>query len=218
MKILAVGAHPDDVELGCGATLARHAQAGDDVLILTLTHGALSRIDAADADAEKLVVAAKASAALLGARVSLSTFPDQRLDTVGSLDINRTIEAAVEMHQPEVVYTHFIRDLNRDHRLAAEATMVACRPQGASPVRKLLSYEVPSSTDWSPEPFWPTVFHPITGDCLEKKVRALNFYGGEIKGWPHPRSLTGIRALAELRGALCGYFHAEAFVLVREIA
>jgi hypothetical protein len=78
----------------------------------------------------------------------------------------------------------------------------------------LLSYEVPSSTEWGATAFHPNVFVEID---IEKKMKIMEPYLHEMRPWPHPRSLTGIEALATWRGGTVGVDYAEAFELVREI-
>jgi hypothetical protein len=89
-----------------------------------------------------------------------------------------------------------------------------------SGVQAVYAYEVLSSTDWAPagirEPFRPTRFVGIAAQ-LDRKMRALESYGDEMRPAPHARSVTNARRLAELRGATAGMAAAEAFEIVREI-
>jgi len=141
-------------------------------------------------------------------------WPDQKLDTIPILEINQFIECWIKELKPSTVYTHNQHDANKDHRIVFEATLVACRPVPGSSVKRLLSYEVPSSTEWAAEAFHPNVFNEID---LDKKLKLLLPYQNEMRPWPHPRSLQGIGALAMWRGATVGVNYAEAFELVREI-
>ena len=150
--------------------------------------------------------------------VWLHQFPDQKLDTVPILFITQQIEKHVERFKPEIVYTHWNGDLNRDHRIVSEATHVACRPQKGSSVREILMYEVPSSTEWTTEAlFRPNVFCNVEA-TFTKKIEALKEYDSEMRDFPHPRSYSAISHLAALRGACVGLMLAEAFVLSRIIA
>ncbi|MEO8019648.1 MAG: PIG-L family deacetylase, partial [Pseudomonadota bacterium] len=87
-------------------------------------------------------------------------------------------------------------------------------------VRTLLSFEVPSSTEWQlPDgapPFVPNWFIDIS-DTLALKLAALDAYAEELREWPHPRSRRGVEHLAHWRGAAVGVDAAEAFVLGRKI-
>lgn len=220
MKILVVAAHPDDEVLGCGGAMARHADQGDQVDVLILGSGALSRTEGTPHQAEALRVQAREAGRILGAReVHVCDFPDNRFDQVDRLDIVKRVEEEVARSAPEVIYTHHGGDLNVDHRRTFEAVVTSCRPQGTMPVRRILSFEVPSSTEWhSPTaapPFSPNVFVDVAAS-LARKLEALQAYAGEVRAFPHPRSVEALKALAAWRGAASGMTAAEAFMLVRE--
>jgi LmbE family N-acetylglucosaminyl deacetylase len=99
--------------------------------------------------------------------------------------------------------------------------VIACRPQTGHPVRSILSFEVPSSTEWqlsgNTPAFAPNWFVDITA-TLDRKMAALEAYAVELKDWPHPRSRRGVEYLARWRGATIGVDAAEAFVLGRHLA
>jgi LmbE family N-acetylglucosaminyl deacetylase len=221
VKVLVVAAHPDDEVLGCGATIARHADAGDTVEILILGTGALSRGGAGPGDAERLANQAAEAARILGARrARVLDLPDNRFDGVDLLEIIRRVDVEIRRVGPEVVYTHHAGDLNVDHRRTFQAVLTACRPQGPGGVRKILSFEVPSSTEWqsptSGPGFRPNFFVDV-GATMARKEAALAAYAGEVRPFPHPRSAEAIRALGAWRGASAGLHAAEAFELVREV-
>jgi N-acetylglucosamine malate deacetylase 1 len=214
-RVLIVAAHPDDEVLGCGGTIARHAAAGDQVSILIMATGATARGgDAREIDSLK--EAARKAAAVLGARApEFADFPDNRMDQVALLDVIQRVERTVRSVAPTLVYTHHRGDLNVDHRIAHEAVCTACRPLPGSSVHRLLAFETVSSTEWG-HMFTPTCYVETT-PYLERKLEALEAYAGEMRAFPHARSLEAIRALATLRGAQAGVFAAEAFEVVRDI-
>ena len=224
--VLVVAAHPDDEVLGCGATIARHAANGDRVHILILAEGATSRRAQRDRGASKqalsrLGACAQRAGRILGAKsVTLEDLPDNRLDSVDLLDIVKIVERHVERLSPHTIYTHHSGDLNVDHRKVHEAVATACRPLPGAAVRRLLSFEVPSSTEWqlpgSQPPFQPTCFVDASR-TLALKLRALRAYAQEMRPFPHPRSLRAVEHLAKWRGASAGLAAAEAFIVAREI-
>jgi LmbE family N-acetylglucosaminyl deacetylase len=223
--IAVVAAHPDDEVLGCGATIARHALAGDQVHILIVSEGITSRAaersrTKAQMQLSDLAECAKKAHEILGsASLEMLALPDNRLDGVDLLDVVKPIETFLNSVRPETVYTHFPADLNVDHRMVSEAVQVACRPVPGSRVKQLLLFEVASSTEWrvaSPVSFSPNFFVEISA-TLEIKKRALHAYASEMRPWPHARSLEAIDALAKWRGASAGVTAAEAFVLGRSI-
>lgn len=226
MNVLVVAAHPDDEVLGCGGTIAAHARRGDEVCVLLLAEGVTSRHARTSAAARRELARLHAGAGkanrLLGVRkLILQKFPDNRMDSVPLLEVVRAIEAVMRAFPPDVVYTHHARDLNVDHRIAHQAVNTACRPLPGHTARTLLYFEVQSSTDWQPAAaaalFAPDWYRDIS-DTLRLKLMALRAYAGEMRPWPHARSLESAEALARVRGATVGVKAAEAFVLGRHLA
>ena len=225
-SVLVVAAHPDDEVLGCGGTIARHADAGDQVQVLIVAEGATSRqqqrdrIQAGD-ELSALALAAQKAGSILGAvGVELLDFPDNRLDSLDRLDLIKRLEESIERHRPQVVYVHHAGDVNVDHRRLHEAVVTACRPIPGHPVQRLLSFEVASSSEWQPPgsapAFQPNWFVDIS-DQWHRKRDALVAYASEMRPWPHARSLEALEHLARWRGAQVGVEAAEAFCLLRQL-
>lgn len=215
--ILVVAAHPDDEVLGCGATLARHAAAGDRVEVFIAATGAASRGDG-DAAIKALQDAARAAASTLGVDgVRFGGLPDNALDKLPLLDVVQTIEAVVAGVRPTVVYTHHGGDLNVDHQIVHQAVRTACRPLPGTAVRQVRCFETPSSTEWGGASgggdFRPTIFIDVAGFMAAKR-RALECYAMEMRLFPHARSMDAVDALAVVRGAQSGLAAAEAFSLI----
>ena len=214
-NVLVIAPHGLDEALGCGGIMARHADEGDTVHVLVLFG------DGSGRDAARRTSAQKA-AQILGARAPrFAGFPENRSDTVALLEIVSAIEKAVSEVKPEVVYVSHGGNLNVDHQTSFRATATALRPVPGSSVNVLYAYEILSSTDCAPQgigaPFAPNRYVEI-GAQLERKIRALETYGDEMRPAPHARSIDGVRALASYRGGSAGVSAAEALLLVREIA
>jgi N-acetylglucosamine malate deacetylase 1 len=224
-SILILAAHPDDEVLGCGGTIAKLADGGAIVHVAFLADGVFSRAGGKNAQQLELTfrrAAAQKACEILGVKsVSFGDFPDNRMDTIPMLDITQAVESLIVKHQPELVFTHHSGDVNIDHRCLHEAVVTACRPQSGHPVKTLLCFEVPSSTEWqlpgSASAFTPNWFIDISA-TLERKCTALESYAAELRSWPHPRSRQGIEHLAHWRGATVGVDAAEAFMLGRKLA
>lgn len=222
---LVVAAHPDDEVLGCGGTIAKMASQGVLVNIAFLADGVSSRKSPQKDQQKELSdrrAAAKKACDILGAKsVFFGEFPDNKMDVPALLDIVRTVENLISEYQPDTLLTHHGGDVNIDHRRTHEAVVAACRPQGGHPVKKLLSFEVASSTEWQPPhsapSFLPNYFVDIS-NTLDKKIAALEFYAKELRTWPHPRSRRGVEHLAHWRGSTIGVEAAEAFILSRQLA
>jgi LmbE family N-acetylglucosaminyl deacetylase len=226
MNVLIIAAHPDDEILGCGGTMARHVSSGDSVAVEILAEGVTSRDERRSRDSRTRELGDLRSAALqanavLGVRnVRLHDLPDNRMDSLPLIDVVKLVEEIVREREPDIVYTHHGGDLNIDHRVTARAVLTACRPLPGARVRRILSFEVPSSTEWqapaSAEAFMPAWFNDIS-DTLELKLKALDAYASEMRAWPHARSVEAVSHLARWRGASVGRSAAEAFTLLRQI-
>ena len=225
MSTLVIAAHPDDEVLGCGGTIARLAQEGEQVHILTLGEGAASRFDKGNAAAEEAVARLRKMshevAAFLGARnVTAAGLPDNQFDTVPLLQVVKAIESVIEKVRPSAVYTQHGGDLNVDHAITYRATLTATRPMEGGSVRDVYAFEVPSSTECAFQAFEP-VFRPNVfvdiAETLDKKVQAMQTYETEARAFPHPRSAEAIRAIAARWGSVAGLQAAEAFELVRSV-
>ncbi len=223
-RTLIIAAHPDDEVLGCGGAILKLTAAGAEVHIAFLADGIGARNpDPARREAELATrrAAAEAAARILGvASLSFDDLPDNRLDSIPVLDITQKVEALIDQHRPTCLFTHHAGDLNIDHRRTHQAVITACRPQRGHPVRTLLCFEQPSSTEWQPPgsglAFTPHWFVDISA-TLEGKLAALDAYAAELRDWPHPRSRQGIEHLARWRGASVGCDAAEAFMLARHL-
>jgi len=225
-KVLVVAAHPDDEVLGCGGAIARHADSGDQVQVLIVAEGSTSRQQERDRaqvrdELSALAKAAQTAGSILGAAgVELLDLPDNRLDSLDRLDLVKRIEQCVQCHQPDCVYVHHAGDVNVDHRRLHEAVVTACRPSPGHVVKRLLSFEVASSTEWqvpgSAPAFQPNWFVDISAQW-ERKREALEAYASEMRSWPHARSLEAVEHLARWRGAQVGVDAAEAFCLLRQL-
>lgn len=217
MKILVVAPHADDETLGCGGTLLKHIAAGDEVHWLLFTEPTKeigfteARIQERNAEIEKVTKE-------YGFRdVIRLKFPAVRLDTVPAAERVSAVSEVFRKVQPEVVYLPHRGDVHSDHAAAFDA-VVSCTKWFRYPsVRQVLAYETLSETDAAlgAEPFQANVFVDITKH-LEKKLKIMAIYKGEMQAFPFPRSEVALRALAQLRGATAGCEAAEAFMLLRE--
>ncbi|MBN1456725.1 MAG: PIG-L family deacetylase, partial [Sedimentisphaerales bacterium] len=150
-------------------------------------------------------------------KVFFADFPDNRFDTVDFLDIVKVIEKTKNDIRPEVIFTHYEKDLNIDHQITYKAVITAARPLPEEGSREIYSFEVLSSTEWAfPLSFSPNVFFDITG-TINLKEKAMEQYRSELKEFPHPRSIEGITVNAKTWGMKVGLECAEAFQNVRII-
>ncbi|MBI4236634.1 MAG: PIG-L family deacetylase [Chloroflexi bacterium] len=218
MRVLLVAAHPDDEVLGPGGAILRHARQGDQVAVCILTDGGTGRYE--EPGIAALRRSAERCAEFLGVRdLRVLDFPNQRLELTPAADLARALEEEIRRVRPDVLYTHHRGDINPDHRAVFQASLIAARPLPETGVARVLSYEVPSSTEWGapgdPGGFQPNLFVDVT-EVLEEKVRAFLAYESEVRPYPHPRSPEALRAIAQRWGTVAGLRAAEAFVVVRD--
>jgi LmbE family N-acetylglucosaminyl deacetylase len=194
--VLAIGAHPDDIELGCGATLLRHRAQGHHVSLLVMTSGthgprlARSRMDEQQDAAD-----------LLGAEVYWGGFQDGAIPE-GRAAIE-VIERVMEATGATVMYTHSPNDSHQDHRATAAASAAAGRR-----VKTILRYEAPSTTA-----FAPSVFVDVDG-YVEGKLDLIRAHLSQvIKN--RLVDLEAIEAMARYRGFSSRGRNAEAFEVER---
>ena len=220
-KVLVIAAHPDDEVIGCGGTIAKLKKEGNEISVMFLADGESSRkVKNIDKFIKKRKKAAYKSSKILGVKNTyFCDLPDNNLDSINSLVIIKLIEKYIFEIHPQIIFTHFNGDLNIDHQIVNKSVVTACRPQKKNPVKKLLFFEIPSSTVWQIETKKKSVFNPNWFEDISKtrnlKIKALKAYASEMRQWPHPRSLKGINSLMQVRGATAGFNFAEAFVLGR---
>jgi len=221
MRILVIAPHPDDETLGCGGSLLKHKSDGDSLSWLVATRGHEPQWSAELLDRKEKEIASVTAAYGFDQTIRLN-FPSIKLDTIPLDEFIAAIRNAISDCKPELVYLNHFGDVHSDHRIVFEATLSVLKPfySGTHGVKRILSYEVVSSTDAAPlnpaRAFVPNVFTDVT-DFLEKKLEIMALYESELQPFPLPRALDSLRALARLRGATIGAEFAEAFMLVREV-
>jgi LmbE family N-acetylglucosaminyl deacetylase len=198
LNVLAIGAHPDDVELGCGGALLAHRARGDSISLLTMTIGE----HGPQADQSRVLEQTEA-AKLLGARLFWGDFldgavPEGRAATV-------LIDAVIAEVEADVVYTHSPRDTHQDHRATSIASLAAGRR-----VSRVLMYEAPTSQD-----FVPSLYVDI-GPFLEGKLSAIRAHDSQVLK-NRLVDLEAVAAQARYRGfeARLHHGYAEAFAVAR---
>jgi LmbE family N-acetylglucosaminyl deacetylase len=159
MNILAIGAHPDDIELGCGGLLLKASrQDRHNIFMYTLTRGGAS------GDPEERTKELIESAKFIGAkRLWIDNFEDTKLSL--SSDLINHIEFFIKKADPDIVLTHSLGDTHHDHRAIAASTMEAGRF-----VPNILAYEIPVTRDFKPQ-----VYYDIS-DVIDGKIELINIF------------------------------------------
>lgn len=199
LTVLAVGAHPDDIEIGAGATLAAHAAEGHRTVMLVLTHGQMG----AQGGEGIRIDEQRRAAAVLGAELRMGPFADAAMGPMKALIAS--IEEVVDECRPDVVMTHFPQDAHQDHRATAKATVSAARN-----VATILRFPGPTTLE-----FTPTIYVEVQ-DFLEQKMQALACHASQVRGSDRV-DLDAIRATARYRGSQVGVQQAEVFMPLRAL-
>lgn len=199
-RILVVAAHPDDLELAAGGTIARFADRGHDVRAIVMSDGAVG------GDADERPDEAAHAAEYLGLRdLSLHRYTDTRLGTEMDRMI-ATIEAEIAAFQPDLILTHSVNDQHQDHHSVHLAVLRAGRR-----VPTILCFESPSVT---PE-FQPR-FYVDVSDYVDAKVGAVAWHADQL-GKPYMGS-DRIVGMAAHRGSEAKIQYAEGFEVVRALS
>jgi len=184
MNILAIGAHPDDIEIGCFGVLALHHKKKDKIFGIILTNGELSD------DPKKRIQECKKSTKLINMNLIFGNFPDGNLQENAKLV--SFIDDAIKKYKINKMYTHSIYDKHQDHIAVAKASIASSRK-----IDEAYSYETPSVL----APFNPQLYVDIT-DVFSTKLSALRNHQSQ----KNKRFMRGsaIKGMAQFRGYQCG--------------
>jgi len=213
-KVLIIAAHPDDEILGCGGTAALHSREGTEVHSVILCEGESLRYS--NEKIGQYEQAKNAAKYLNVKKVHWLGFRDQHLDQYSLVNIITPLENIVDAFKQSIVYCQYGGDINRDHQILFEAALVALRPTRTN-LRSIYAFDTASSTEWAyPRSFIPDTWVDIS-QTLNQKLEALNCYTTEIREYPHPRSIEGIRVKAKNWGIQSCMQSAEVFMTIRSI-
>ena len=199
VNILAIGAHPDDIEFGCGGALIKYTQRGHRLFLLVMTGGELGGSSSVRTQEQK------ASGNILGAeKIYWGGYEDTHL--VVDVDLIGKIEAVIAEVKPDFIFCNFPDDTHQDHRHLAQAIMSATRY-----IRNVLFFEGPTTQNFNPQ-----VFVDIS-DTLDRKVEALQAHRSQVmKTNIEDLSIVEVaRSSANFRGIQGRVKNAEAFHSLR---
>jgi LmbE family N-acetylglucosaminyl deacetylase len=199
LKILAVGAHPDDIEIGCAGTLKKYAQQGHDVYLYVLTAGSQG------GNPKTRKKEQENAARFLGAKkVFWGNFSDTELQP--NKKIITSVEEVINEINPDEVYVNYYEDSHQDHRALAQCVISATRY-----IKRVLFYE-----DYTSLNFNPDIFVDIK-DVLDEKIRVLKAHDSQVsRAYPTGLDMVeSIRATANFRGFQGKVEYAEGFKAFR---
>lgn len=199
--VLAIGAHPDDIEFGCGAALRRYREAGYRThgLILSCGEAGLDRVAG---EGTRVQEAKRGARVMKLESLTVLNFPDTQLQSRRE-DLKRAIEECMRLLSPDAVLTHNRHDLHGDHRTVFAATIEAGRH-----VPNVLCYENPNT----PAHFKPNFFVDVSR-YLDAKIAALNCHASQRRKPYFSPHL--VRSMARVRGNQGLVEFAEGFEAIR---
>jgi len=219
-NILIIAAHPDDETLGCGGTLLKHKDKGDEIHWLIATDIKESEgfektiVKKREQEIDKVKELFRFSSVN---RLGLST---TKIDEYSISDLISKISSIVNKVKPNIIYLPFKGDVHSDHKYIFDAAYSCTKTFRYPFIKKIYMMETLSETEFSlstkEDSFVPNVFVDIS-EFMDKKIELMNIYESEIGKHPFPRSERNIRALATYRGATSNCNYAESFELLKEI-
>jgi len=208
MNVLAIGAHYDDIELGCSGTLIKHTQKGDKVTMLVVTNSEYSSPagvpirSAASAHAE-----GRAAAKIIGAELVCLNYSTHLVPF--DEDLTKKITQLVEDLKIETVYAPWTGDLHRDHQNTARCALMACRH-----IKKYLMYR---SNFYNTESTFRGNFYSDISDLMDKKIEAISCHRSEVKRVNY-KWLDVFKNEHSNAGYRTGVSYAECFEVIRYLA
>lgn len=197
-KILAIGAHPDDLEFGCGGTLLSFAEEGAALSLFVMTEGGMGGNSLTRRKEQE------AAGSLLRAKIFWGGYQDTTLHL--DRHIVGTIESVIRKIQPDLIFTHWMEDSHQDHRITSQATVSATRY-----AQNLLFYEVPTSINFSPGVF-VDIHKRLSGKYKLLRAHRSQVYQTKVPGLS---ILESARSCAIFRGYQNRVKFAEGFVPFR---
>ena len=210
-NVLAIGAHPDDIEFGCFGTLKKHKNAGDNVIMLVMTQSDVKDAHTGQVTRNSSISVQEALAAskLLDCELILGPFEDTKVP-FDSASV-AFIEDIIKKNKIDIVYTHWAGDTHQDHINTLAASMAAARL-----IKNVLCYEqvpLPRITTTYPV----ANYYVDVTDTINFKLEGCKAHKSQVdKFMLHGFDIIdGIETLAKFRGNQAGVKYAEAFNVLK---
>ena len=209
MRILAVGAHLDDVEIACGGTLAKAIMAGHDVKVLIMSKSGYTNKEGMIQRTNEIAVKEGTNALhVLGINdIEILDFPTKDIPWVS--DVVNAIDVRISDYNPDIIFTHHPFDTHQAHAGVSNATIAAARRKNT-----VFFYEPISPSGRSYVAFRPQMYVDISS-TIEKKVASLREHKSEYNKFGGEDWVEGVHARCGFRGYEIGKKYAEAFEVLR---
>ena len=214
-KVLILSPHADDEILGCGGFISKYSKQNYHINVLVLTNANKGAPEIyTPEEIKKLRKESKIANNFIGTkRLFFENLPAINLNNYPVYKITNIIDKYIRDINPEIVLIPSINDIHDDHKIIFRAAKVSMRPNKISNLKKILSYEVLSETEWNEDgkSFNPNYFVRLKKSDIDNKVKAFIKYKSQVKKFPHPRSKEAIVNLSRVRGGQAFVEYAEAF-------
>ena len=214
-KILILSPHADDEILGCGGFISKYSKQNYHINVLILTNANKGAPEIYSPEEIKQIrdEAKIANKFIDTKKLSFEDLPALNLNNYPIYKISNIISKYISDINPEIVLIPSANDINDDHKIIFKAAKVSMRVNKKSNLKKILSYEVLSETEWNEDEksFNPNYFVRLDKSDINNKVKAFLKYRSQVKKFPHPRSKEAIVNLSKVRGSQVFMKYAEAF-------
>ena len=208
MNILAIGAHYDDVELGCSGTLVNHVNKGDKIPIIGVTDSAYTDPDGNPIrSAEIAFEEGKKAAEIIGAELICLNY--ETFFVPFNEDLTKTISSYIEKLSIDTVYCHWVHDLHRDHQYVAKSTIMASRH-----VPRVLMYR---SNYYDTYDIFRGTFYSDISKSMDTKIEVIKAHQSELERVRH-KWIDFVSRQNANDGQKNGIKYAECFEVIRYMA
>ena len=209
MKILAIGAHLDDIEIACGGTLSKAIESGHDVKVLVMSKsGYTDKKGQVQRSDDTAVREGTKALHVLGIKdINILNFETK--DIPFRSDVVNAIDLCMAEYDPDIIFTHHPFDTHQAHEGVAKATIAAARRRNT-----VFFYEPITPSGRSYVAFKPTLYVDI-GSTIDLKIRSLKCHTSEYNKFGAEDWIEGVRCRCGFRGYEIGKKYAEAFEILR---
>lgn len=209
MKIMAIGAHLDDIEIACGGTLAKAVQAGHAVKVLIMSKSGYTNKEGQIQRSDEVAVLEGLNALHTLGLSDIEILDFETKDIPFRSDVVNAIDIRMAKYNPDIIFTHHPFDTHQAHEGVAKATIAAARRKNT-----IFFYEPITPSGRSYVAFKPTMYVDIEG-TLDKKIESLKCHTSEYNKFGAEDWIEGVRCRCGFRGYEIGKKYAEAFEILR---
>ena len=208
MRILAIGAHLDDIELACGGTLSKAIKFGHDVKMIVMSKSGYTNYDGTLRRIDEIAISEGISASkMLGiSDIEILSFPTK--DIPYHSDVIESLDLRISEFNPDVIFTHYVFDTHQAHEGVSKSTISAARRRNT-----IYMYEPITPSGRSYMAFRPQMYSDIS-EYIDDKINSLKEHRTEYQKYGD-HWIEGVRARAAFRGYEMGVKYAESFEILR---